>query len=140
MGSALVSDYVIWAKHIRNDPQLVHRILKMQAGETIDLVVDGIPGTWAKMADGPRGEPTPGLKPLDQMKKVWGTYFRDRKNESVDVRVVSGEPSSAGPIPIEPPLARTEEERTAAWQAFIDLARQGWKSAGPYGPREELYD
>jgi hypothetical protein len=141
VGSAVVNDYVIWAKHIRNDPQVVHRILAMRAGETIDLVVDGIPGTWAKMADGPRGEPTPGLKPLGQMKRVWGSLFRDRKDATVEVKIMeAGTAAGAGSMLIEPPLARSPEERAAAWRAFVELSKQGWTSTGPYGPRDDLYD
>jgi hypothetical protein len=145
MGTTLVSDYVLWAKHIRGDPRLVDRVLSMRPGETIQLVVDGIPGTWAKMADGPGGQSTPGLKPLDRMKTVWGTFFRDRKDAIVEVAaaedMTASVPGSRGPrIPIHPPLARTEAEREAAWRAFLDLAKQGWRSSEPYGSRDELYD
>lgn len=144
MGTMIVSDYVLWAKHIRGDPRLVDRVLALRAGEAIELVVDGIHGTWVKMADGPGGNPTPGLKPVDRMKSVWGTYFRERKDSVVDVALPEDAAKSssarASEIPIEPPLARTESEREAAWRAFLELHKQGWRSTEPYGPREELYD
>lgn len=38
------------------------------------------------------------------------------------------------------PRARTEEERRAASEAFLKLSELGWKSVGPSGPRDELYD
>jgi len=44
MASTTVSDYVIWAKHIHDDPELVQRVLSMWAGETIHLEVDGVRG------------------------------------------------------------------------------------------------
>jgi hypothetical protein len=144
MGTIVVSDYVLWAKHIRGDPRLVDRVLALRAGETIELVIDGIRGTWVKMSDGPRGDPTPGLTPVDRMKTVWGSYFRERKDSVVDVALPEDglAPSAmhGSEIPIEPPLARTEAEREAAWRAFLDLAKQGWRSTEPYGPRDELYE
>jgi hypothetical protein len=37
--------------------------------------------------------------------------------------------------------AGTLAEREAAWQAFLRAARESkWRSNGPYGPRDELYD
>lgn len=142
MATTVVRDYVIWTKHIAGDPQLVDEILRMPAGETITLLVDDIRGTWSKMANGPGGEQTPGLRPLDRMKQVWGSYFRDRRNAVVEVRKTDeGSAKADRPqVTIEPPLARNEEERRAAWQAFLDLAKLGWRSEGPYGPRDELYD
>ena len=55
MASTTVSDYVIWAKHIHDDPELVARVLNMWAGETLQLEVDGVRGTWRKMDDGADG-------------------------------------------------------------------------------------
>jgi len=43
-------------------------------------------------------------------------------------------------LPIYPPRARSQEERSAAFEALLKLADHGWKSDGPYGPRDELYD
>ncbi len=144
MATAIVKDYVLWAKHIRGDPKLVHRVLAMQPGETIDLVVDGIAGTWVKMSDGRNGKPTAGLRPLDVMKNVWGSYFRDRKDQAVEIHAGKGaaadRPVRTASLPIYPPLARTEEERRAAFEALMKIAEQGWRSEGPYGPRDELYE
>lgn len=144
MGTMIVSDYVLWAKHIRGDPRLVDRVLALQAGERIDLVVDGILGTWVKMSDGAGGTPTPGLKPVDRMKAVWGMYFRERKDSVVDVALPEDAAKSSAArgseIPIEPPLARTESDREAAWRAFLELRKQGWRSTEPYGPRDELHE
>ena len=117
----------------------------MRAGETVGLIVDGIPGKWAKMENGPRGQATPGLKPLDSMKTVWGGYFRDRRDDIVEVRLLDKDPTGETTvretaIRVAPPAARSEEERRSALRAFLDLAKRGWKSSEPYGPREDLYD
>ena len=55
MATTTVSDYVIWAKHIHGDPELVARIHALWAGQTIELEVDGLRGTWRKMDDGADG-------------------------------------------------------------------------------------
>jgi len=74
------------------------------------------------------------------MKKIWAIFCRDRRHGSDDVKFEpDGTSVAPASIPIEPPMARTEEERMAAAKAFIKLAKQGWKSGGPYGPRAELY-
>jgi hypothetical protein len=145
MGTTIVSDHVLWAKHIRGDQRLVDRVLALRAGETIELIVDGVRGTWVKMSDGPHGDPTPGLKPVDRMKSVWGSYFRERKDSVVEIVAAEDAASLSAPlqspeIPIEPPLARTEAEREAAWRAFLEMGKQGWRSTEPYGPRDELYE
>lgn len=43
-------------------------------------------------------------------------------------------------LPIYPPTG-TEEEREKALLGLFEMARRGgWRSEGPYGPRDELYD
>jgi hypothetical protein len=142
MANTLVCDHVLWAKRVSGDARLVDRILRMDEKDTIALVVDDIPGIWEKMANDANGRPTSGLKPVGAMKNVWGSLYRDRRGEVVDIRWGETGPASApmSRIPIEPPLARTEVEREAAWNAFLSLAGKGWRSEGPYGPRDELYD
>lgn len=142
MAKAKVRDYVVWAKHLSGDARLVDRILRMQARETITLVVDNIQGLWEKMADDSNGRQTPGLKPVGTMKSVWGGIYRDRAGSQVEIAIAEPDVGS-GPAPrlaIEPPLARTEVEREAAWRAFLALGDAGWRSDKPYGPRDELYD
>ena len=148
MANTVVCDHVLWAKRVTGDARLVDRILKMRQRETIALVVDEIPGIWEKMADDASGRPTSGLKPVGPMKQVWNSLYRDKRGDEVSIDWVEPEvdpgsasgSQSAPRIPIEPALARTEAEREAAWKAFLSLAGKGWRSEGPYGPRDELYD
>ncbi len=142
MAKAKACDYVIWAKHVSGDPRLVDRILRMRAGETLALVADGVPGIWEKMADQPTGLPTPGIKPVDAMKTVWGGIHRSNPKATVDISMAEPEnlASARARVAIEPPLAGSEDERQAAWSAFLALANAGWRSERAYGPRDELYE
>lgn len=58
-------DYVLWAKHVHGNPSLRDELLALDAGSVITLKVDGVVGTWVKMDDSRTGEPTPGLKALE---------------------------------------------------------------------------
>jgi len=130
-----ISDYVIWAKHL--DGEARDRILALKAGEVLRLSVDGVPGSWRKMDDGRDGRPTPGLRPEGRTAEFWRELYKARRGDVVSVELADG---GRPPLPIYPPLAKTETERQAALDAFLSLAGQGWKSDGPYGPRDELYD
>jgi hypothetical protein len=135
-----IRDYCIWAKHLRGDAHLVEKVLSMQPGEEIELAVDGIVGRWSKMAESAAGVPTPGLRPVEQMKVVWGVLYRDRRGEEIVVDLVrraSGPSSDDGSV--QPPTLSDPRERRAALQALFEMTK-GWRSDGPYGPRDELYD
>src|SRR5271154_4503726 len=130
MASTTVSDYVIWAKHIHDDPELAQRVLAMWAGETIQLEVDGVRGTWRKMDDGADGRPTPGLRPIGAAQEVWRYLFKRRRGEVVTLKALEeaggmAEDSSfalRGAL-IFAPLGRTAEEREAALAALLDGSR-----------------
>lgn len=147
MASTTVSDYVIWAKHIHDDPELVQRILSMFAGETIQLEVDGVRGTWRKMDDGADGRPTPGIRPVGAAQEVWRYLFKRRRGEVVSLKVVDTHGGVAEASEAEqraklvyPPLGRTPEERAAALQALLDGARQGYRSEGRTMSRDEMHE
>jgi hypothetical protein len=148
MASTTVSDYVIWAKHIHDDPELVQRVLAMWAGETIQLEVDGVRGTWRKMDDGADGRATPGIRPVGAAQEVWRYLFKRRRGDVVSLIVLDEQHGVAEESLADrrarllfPPLGKTEAERAAALDAFLAIGREGrWRSEGPYGPREELYD
>jgi len=148
MATTTVSDYVIWAKHIHDDVELQARIHDMWAGQTIQLEVDGVRGTWRKMDDGSDGRPTPGIRPIGAAQEVWRYLFKRRRGEVVTVRVIEPDSGVSEASEAErrarllfPPLGKTEAERKAALEAFLTLAREsGLRSDGPYGPRDELYD
>ena len=136
MGSVTVSDVAIWAKHVHGDPAIAEFILGMDAGQTLRLKIDGVAGAWCRMADGKDGRPTLGLRPLGAARDHWHKLYRERRKDLVQIEFDAG---PAGSIPIVPSPA-SEAERQAAIESFLGLAGQGWRSDGPYGPREELYD
>jgi hypothetical protein len=147
MASTTVSDYVIWAKHIHDDPELVQRVLTMWAGQTLELEVDGVRGTWRKMDDGADGRSTPGLRPIGATKEGWLSLFKRRRGDLVSLKVVESIPGVAEASDAErrakllfPPLGKTEAERSAALKRLLEFDKLGYRSEGPYGPRDELYD
>jgi hypothetical protein len=147
MATTAVSDYVIWTKHIHDDPELVERLRLMWAGQTIQLEVDGVRGTWRKMDDGADGRPTPGLRPIGAAQEVWRYLFKRRRGEVVTLKVVEegggmAEDSSfalRGAL-IFAPLGRTVEEREAALAALLDGGRQGYSSEGRSMTRDEMHE
>jgi hypothetical protein len=147
MASTTVSDYVIWAKHVHNDPELAQRILSMWAGETIQLEVDGVRGTWRKMDDGADGRPTPGIRPVGAAQEVWRYLYKRRRGEVVSLKVVEANPGVSEASEAErrqalvfPRLAKTEEERKAALERLLDGWRQGYSSDGRTMSRDEMHE
>jgi hypothetical protein len=147
MATTTVSDYVIWTRHIHGDPELVERIHDLWAGQTLELEVDGVRGVWRKMDDGSDGRPTPGIRPLGAAQAVWRSLFRLRRGEVVAVKAVEPETGVSEASEAErrgrlvfPSLGKTQEERAAALDRLLNGWRQGYRSEGPYGPRDELYD
>jgi hypothetical protein len=147
MATTTVSNYVIWAKHIHGDPQLVARIHELWAGQTIELEVDGAPGTWRKMDDGADQRPTPGVRPIGAAREAWRALYLRRRGAAVTIRETAphagvaetAETDRRGPL-LFPPLAETEAERQAALERLLNGWRLGYRSDAPYGPRDELYD
>jgi hypothetical protein len=148
MATTTVSDHVIWAKHIHDDPALVEQVLGLWTGQTIELEVDGVRGTWRKMDDGADGRPTPGIRPVGSAREAWRGLFKHRRGEVVSLAAIETNFGVAEASAVErraklvfPPLGKTEAERNAALEAFLALGREGdWRSDGPYGSRDELYD
>ncbi|HEY2709394.1 MAG TPA: hypothetical protein VGI95_15195 [Caulobacteraceae bacterium] len=147
MATTTISDFVIWTKHIHGDPELTGRIHALWAGETIELEVDGVRGVWRKMDDGADGRTTPGIRPIGAMQVVWRSLYKRRRGEAVSLRALEARGGVSETAPDEarsrllfPPLGKTEEERRAALRSFLDFAKLGYRSEGPYGPRDELYD
>jgi hypothetical protein len=70
---------------LKLDSSLHARVLKLAAGATIRLEVDGVVGEWKKMKDGADGRPTPGIKPVGAMAKVWAR-LQERRGQNVRVR------------------------------------------------------
>ena len=147
MAATTVSDYVIWAKHIHDDPELAQRILAMWAGQTIHQEVDGVGGTWRKMNDGGDGRPTPGIRPIGAAQEVWRDLFKRRRGEVVSLKLIESNSGVAEASEAErraklisPPLGRTKEERDAALAALLDAWRLGYSSEGRTMSRDEMHE
>ena len=137
MAQTIVSDFVIWAKHIYGDHGVAAAILKLDAGDAIQMSVEGVSGPWCRMQNGKDGRPTLGIRPLGSMRTFWKKLYESRRGQLVDVQIVEpGEPR----IKIHPPLLKTEAERRESMKAFLSMADQGWRSDGPYGSRDEWHE
>jgi hypothetical protein len=136
-----ISDFVIWAKQIHDDENIGKRIAALHAGQTIDLVVDGVRGVWRKMDDGKDGRPTRGVRPLGRARVFWRTLYESRRGDVVTVELPVDETRAPQELAIVfPPLAQTEEERHAALQALLEAGRQGWRSKGRRMTRDEMHE
>ncbi len=134
MATTTVSDYVIWTKHIHDDPVLAARISAMRAGDTIDLEVDGAAGTWRKMDDGKDGRATPGLR-----------LFKTRRGQVVRIEAKASVPGVSEGLTAPyrgalTSLLRSDAEREAALAALLDGGRQGYRSEGRTLSRDEMHE
>lgn len=133
-----VKDVVIWAKHIHGDPVLGSKLAGLRGGELLELVVDGVKGSWRKMDDGRDGRPTRGIRPVGRMQEFWRELYATRRGEIVEIELATDSKASGAAL-ISPPLARTEEERQEAINWLLSLPGRGWSSEGRTVTRDELY-
>jgi len=130
-----IRDYVIWSKHLHGDLRLPARIEALDAGETIELEVDGVRGTWRKMDQGRDGRPTPGIRPLGSAQAFWRELYKSRRGAVVSVSLADVE---------TPPtrfaaLGKTRDDRQAALEALLAMQGQGWRSDGSGFDRDEAH-
>jgi hypothetical protein len=71
VGTLEVRDSVVWIKHISGSNNLVDQMNSLEAGEQIELEIDGETGIWERMRDGKDGRPTYGIKPVGPAKDMW---------------------------------------------------------------------
>jgi hypothetical protein len=79
-----VSDYVIWAKQVHDEP-LRDEILAMDGGAAINLRIEGRAGRWEKMRNAQSGAKTPGIKPMDAARTHWHSLYVERKGAVVEI-------------------------------------------------------
>lgn len=132
----VIRDYVIWSKHLHGDLSLPARIAAMQPGETIELIVDGVRGSWARMAHGKDGRPTAGIRPVGKAQAFWNSLYEARRGDEVSIT------SPDDDLPrIYPAGARTPEERQAALQSLLTRAtKSGFRSDGTGWTRDEMHE
>lgn len=140
MASVEIRDHVIWLKHIHDDAEVVRRLSGLSAGQTVELVVDGVRGWWRRMADQPSGAPTPGLTPLSQVKPFWQDLYRRRRGDLVKLEASSIPPpaSDLNWTPLPPHAEATEADRQEALRRLLSLAGMGWRSDGRNMTRDEM--
>ena len=129
----VIRDYVIWSKHLHGDLALPARIEALEAGETIELAVDGVPGTWTKMARGKDGRPTPGIRPVGTAQALWRELYESRRGKEVSVAPVDDD----RPV-IYPAGGKTPGDREAAIKRMFAFSGQGFMSDGTPWTRDEM--
>ncbi|HEX3916601.1 MAG TPA: hypothetical protein VHW60_04625 [Caulobacteraceae bacterium] len=147
MATTAVSDYVIWAKHIHDDADLVERIRCLWAGQTIRLEVDGVSGTWRRMDDGKDGRATLGVRPIGAAQEVWRALYKERRGAVVSVKAAeeyagveeAPEIARRGALMFAP-MGRTADERAAAIAALLDAHNLGYSSDGRTMTRDEMHE
>lgn len=82
-----VRDHALWLKHIHGNNALKNKLLALEEGQLVHLVVDGIKGIWVKMEDGKDGRPTPGIKPIGPAKKHWHA-LQEHRGDIVNISEV----------------------------------------------------
>ncbi len=87
MAKVEIRDDAIWISHIESGKALQERLMALKAGDSLDLEVNGVVGTWERMRDGRDGRPTPGIKPVAEMRQVWAR-MREHTGRIVDIREV----------------------------------------------------
>ena len=130
-----IRDYVIWSKHLHGDLRLPARIEALDAGETIELEVDGVRGTWRKMDQGKDGRPTPGIRPLGSAQAFWRELYKSRRGAVVSVSLAD----SGAQTTRFAALGRTPVDRQAALEALLGMQGQGWRSDGSGFDRDEAH-
>jgi len=116
MGKIKIADNSIWLKHIEDDRPLRDRLASLSAGETVKLEVAGVVGVWERMKNGPDGRPTPGIKPIDSMKRAWTAMQKDR-GKVVNIRQVVDADSFLASLA----LTLSEWDSPGDEEAFRDL-------------------
>ena len=111
-----IRDHALWIKHIEGDPGLCASLSELPPGASAWLDVGGASGEWLKMASGPSGKPTPGLRPSENVKAAWrelqqlrGSKVAIKRLETPSVLPQTTEDSASlrahnyAPTPIEAP-------------------------------------
>jgi hypothetical protein len=139
MARTAVRDVVIWVKHIHGE-DVSERVLGLQGGETLDLVVDGVRGAWRKMDDGRDGRPTTGIRPIGRMQDFWRELYSGRRGDVVTIELPQADDAVERSSLTFSSLARTPEERKSALEAMLSLKGAGYRNNGVVIARDDMHD
>jgi hypothetical protein len=64
-------DDVLWLKHIMGDTQLVAHLAAVPEGSLHRFAIGNCKGTFQKMKQGKNPYPTPGFKPVGEIRDWW---------------------------------------------------------------------
>ncbi len=81
-----IRDHALWIKHIHQNSPLIKKLADLQAGDLVELEIDGFRGMWKKMDDGKDGRPTPGIKPLGKAREFWHS-LQDTRGDLVSIKL-----------------------------------------------------
>ena len=87
MPTSSITDSVLWFKNIHS-AELRSQLERLDPEHEVTLVADGVPGPWQRMKAGADGRPTPGIKPVGPMKKVWAEWYRTRRGQAISLETV----------------------------------------------------
>ena len=71
MSRVEIRDHALWIKHIHKNDALKSKLMSLEAGDLVELRVDGFHGMWKKMDDGKDGRPTPGIRAIGKARDHW---------------------------------------------------------------------
>jgi hypothetical protein len=89
MATLLCNDDAIWFKHIDADSNILALLSQLPAGTRIAMNIEGITGSWQRMADGKDGRPTLGLKPVGATVEAWKKVRAKRSKERLNFRIIA---------------------------------------------------
>ena len=78
MSFAEVRDHALWKDNLYGNQPLQEKIASLKDGDQIELEVDGVRGTWARITGSDNGRPRPGLKASGEALQLW-LALRDEK-------------------------------------------------------------
>jgi hypothetical protein len=123
---------------LHGDPAVAARVAALRPGQTIQLSVDGVAGSWRKMDQGKDGRPTPGIRPLGAAQQFWRELYRSRRGAVVSIRLIDDTEDRVAQTSDRP--GPGQSERAAALTALLAMRGQGWASDGTPFDRDMAHE
>lgn len=86
--TVLISDHAVWFKHVQNQ-HLRKRLAGLEPEAEVMLEADSVTGRWRRMKRGVDGRLPEAIIPIGPMKDVWNNWFRNRRGDTVVLRIVT---------------------------------------------------